>query len=1829
MKYIFLTFLLLSFNTKANESFKDYLIQTPNIESPKRGSLQGEYSKLGLESLKLSTGSYNFSLPITFPNKRGKMLWPYNVSYSPSFGLDYTGIGWSSQLYINRHRDIGKVDYLNDDLMTPWGQLVLGSDGYYYSKNVLSKVKAEILSDEVIVYLTDGRKLIFGNFDDNHNDRIQTGQTYKWYLREVSDLVGHKSYYHFLRETLSDQTYLSKIEYGGIGEDFQHEVIFNYVDTKVPMVTYSTGRSIKRNKRLSTINVYNKESSSFIPTYHYSFTYSENGNSPAYYLESIQKIFESGEKEPAVTYDYDSASDYLTSLSWRPQTGFEAILNDYHSQFTNRNAISFQDFNGDGKLDFEIGKDYKIFLNTDSGLTEMNLEEPTGDVSSWCKFPVVFSRKARKFFRPFGNKGDAYVFDLFEWGNGSVLDVCKLNGERKSLHTFPSFWKYGLKTIFADINGDTLPDIIHLGSNYYEVAINTSSNGVISFDHPSDKIMINLPTDVSGFWVNDINGDSFADIIIKGKSSIYIHHGDASGNFSVNYTPMRFYLPSGHSNSTNIEGRSVQFIDFNKDGIKDALIQGDGVVSLYINNGVNFVQKYIPGLFLGSHVYNNIISGDISGDGNFQLLTSTYSDDKLLSLDLERTSLGLMTSFNDGRGNTFSLSYDKSNPQLGILNRKTIVTELNKTTVGEGDTKFSLSYGNITSNYLTGSFLGFNEYNSANNNKSSSRTVLSYDERNRSRVIKTESFDLDNPDFVNFLENTYEQKDFNGIEYFYKSQVNSGSKNLDGSQVSSKTTQYTLDEANLCESNTTTFTDEKFLSTSKQYSEVLSAADHLACFVSRVNLDGDNFSYYLKLDRNDSAQVTDVYKNELKVQNITYGSNGLISTVTEAGKGTTNLNYDEHFRLNQSTSPEGVITQVSVFNNIFDTEEVIDESRNSTSYINNFRFDNFGRLSKSWHNLGSYSDINPQINYEYQFATNSAPGIIKEISRFNATDSSDSLLSTYFFTTGSGAELASATRADNNFVIAGLKSIDNANFKTATHRAHSVALGVDFLNYTMEDFNFLQNIVSSETKSALGRNRTSSQNTFENLHQDFSFEESAQNGQVTIKKTENGIISLSVSNISDSFGHEKGFIDQDGNLYQYAKDSLGRITDISLPSGDVLQVSYDLNYGLVESIYRSGYGSIRYFYDPTSLVVSKKEYRNTKGHLEHSTQFYYDSITRLISKIETVFNLDGSTKNSQLFEYLYDGNYFLSSTDSSQLGRLTAIRGDKFVKELSYFPDEKQRSIEITYDNSFKYFQNFQYFDQRDLKSMSYGIIDLSTDSLVFDKTLSYTYSEDTKLLETISQDLKGFISISYKDLLEIDTLTVNGTVTSVGVDTNTRKYTSLSNSRLNRSWSFDTRNLIDQMLVSDSTRNISKNYTYSNRAFLSSLSQLDSLDTDQNLEYSYDQDGLMTLFKSNGIEKELKAVGDHWNIANEIYNLDKFGRVISKNGRDFEYGATRRISKVKEDDQLLASYFYDEDNDPIFKLYSSGEKEFYVGDAIYSNNALINPIKIEGLNYVLGYFKNEVWYDVESDHINTLIKDSSDNINLATPYGERISRDTDDHKVLDFALKGYDEEIGSVRMGHRFYDPVAKRFLTPDSYFVENFNETVRSPVEGNLFSYAGNNPVINTDPTGDCFGLCTAAAIVGGTTAITSITAWITSRAAAKLNHEVRGTSQSSYNNTKNFIDQGAFGSKGHFTKLGAPGAKLAGAGTLNDVIGFVTGKNYLDSTLGKDGKVNTPTMSKADAGLGLLMAGQQKKFELMSGMKGLSNSGKSALEGIGNTYDAASKAMDTKNMYDSVSK
>lgn len=117
----------------------------------------------------------------------------------------------------------------------------------------------------------------------------------------------------------------------------------------------------------------------------------------------------------------------------------------------------------------------------------------------------------------------------------------------------------------------------------------------------------------------------------------------------------------------------------------------------------------------------------------------------------------------------------------------------------------------------------------------------------------------------------------------------------------------------------------------------------------------------------------------------------------------------------------------------------------------------------------------------------------------------------------------------------------------------------------------------------------------------------------------------------------------------------------------------------------------------------------------------------------------------------------------------------------------------------------------------------------------------------------------------------------------------------------------------------------------------------------------------------------------------------------------------------------------------------------------------------MVGYFKDGVFKETSQNHLNTYARDETGSYQESSPFGMRSDHTKEASKVFDYALKGYDADIGAVRMGQRFYDPDAKRFLTPDQEFLLQPEKIVESPIQGNLYSYVSKDPINKLDPDGD----------------------------------------------------------------------------------------------------------------------------------------------------------------------
>lgn len=84
---------------------------------------------------------------------------------------------------------------------------------------------------------------------------------------------------------------------------------------------------------------------------------------------------------------------------------------------------------------------------------------------------------------------------------------------------------------------------------------------------------------------------------------------------------------------------------------------------------------------------------------------------------------------------------------------------------------------------------------------------------------------------------------------------------------------------------------------------------------------------------------------------------------------------------------------------------------------------------------------------------------------------------------------------------------------------------------------------------------------------------------------------------------------------------------------------------------------------------------------------------------------------------------------------------------------------------------------------------------------------------------------------------------------------------------------------------------------------------------------------------------------------------------------------------------------------------------------------------------------------------------------------------MIDRGYTGHEHlyTVGLIHMNGRLYDPLLKRFLSPDNYVQDNTNTQ-----SYNRYGYVLNNPLLYIDPDGE-FAFVIVGAIIGGVVNLT----------------------------------------------------------------------------------------------------------------------------------------------------
>ena len=536
--------------------------------------------------------------------------------------------------------------------------------------------------------------------------------------------------------------------------------------------------------------------------------------------------------------------------------------------------------------------------------------------------------------------------------------------------------------------------------------------------------------------------------------------------------------------------------------------------------------------------------------------------------------------------------------------------------------------------------------------------------------------------------------------------------------------------------------------------------------------------------------------------------------------------------------------------------------------------------------------------------------------------------------------------------------------------------------------------------------------------------------------TENG--TFVQTQVSDAAGNLTAYWNEAGTAWGYVYDALGRLREVQLPDGKAHRVSFD-GHGRVSRVERQGIATIDYGYEPVTGLLAEKRFTGNTGILRRRITTSHDAIGRV--SVET--HEDVSTGETRSFSFSYDGG--------SQLGQLTGVTGQDFQKEMAYRADAKLESRVLTLAGGWRKLRTtFTYNEAGEAASQSTTVEDATGAVLVSSSTSDsfdpYGRLFSTELpgstLATFSYDPEGLLENAVLAGGNSLGLTYDG-LTRALIGTSQRSGTTVASvqRRLN------SRALVERDSISVGALTLERWYEH-----FQERSLMRSTDERAESRYTYSPSGVPTSIIENDVPVQVTT------------QPDDLGRTILRNDLVMTHGPDGQLAWATRGSAVW-TFSYDEAGQRLMKYTNGVPVAAYPEEGYLDASGLVQPVKIAGRT--VGLLVNGTFEPRSTDLLGSPIADLNGAPRIASPYGSRL---LDGHPAraaaLDYVEKGFDPDLGLVRMGVRDYDPELALFITPDPLFLENPDRCLQSPLECNLYAYARGNPIGCVDPGGTFCG-------------------------------------------------------------------------------------------------------------------------------------------------------------------
>jgi RHS repeat-associated protein len=784
-----------------------------------------------------------------------------------------------------------------------------------------------------------------------------------------------------------------------------------------------------------------------------------------------------------------------------------------------------------------------------------------------------------------------------------------------------------------------------------------------------------------------------------------------------------------------------------------------------------------------------------------------------------------------------------------------------------------------------------------------------------------------------------------------------------------------------------------------------------------------------------------------RVTEYTYETGGNPLSVKRVGDSrtldaTTSRTYDSSDNMVSETDPEGNTTQFT-----YDAMGNLLTRRDARSKVWTYSYDNMGRL------VSATDPLNHSASYEYDAVGNKTKEIDPE-----------GKVKTYEF--DGNKRLTKMTDASGN-VTQSFYNTDGKLIKQIDQEGRSITYEYDLDGRLMKTTDGNGNEIATEYNDAAGSSCTSCSGSSNGQGQPSrivypTFSKTYAYDSRGRKTQERDVLSdteaYSAQFAYDGAGYLISQTDKENRTTAYQYDELGRRVKVINPLMGVTEYTYD-NRDNVIALKDAKGNTTTFEYDRNNRLT--KETRP----LGQATTYQYDPVGNLIRKIDA---------KGQKTEYEYDDAgsltktiYFATVTDTTPVKTVT-FTYDRAGNLTTY--DDGTTSATFTYDDAYR----------KLLEAVNYG---------TFELTYSYSYHKNG-LKKSLTMPDGTTYDYTYDNNNQVSLISIPGvgSMTYNKYKWNMPETITLPGG-IRRDNTYDPVMQLKSLTVKGPVQNqlMSYNYEYS------PVGNVTAKKTEQGpYAYQYDEQYRLTGATNPVASNEsytYDAVGNRltssdmqgswsYNTNNELlgygnvsYDYDKNGNVIQKTDKAsttaLTYDVNNRLIQIRNPQSAIYNYYYDPFGKRLGKEVNGVRTHYF-----YSDEGLVAEYDASGKEIkAYGYAPSSAWttnplfqkiatnyYWYQNDHLGTpqKIVDASGKVAwsaTADAFGNTQIQVSEIENNLRFPGQYYDQETGLHYNYHRYYDPTAGRYLTPDPI-----------GMEGGLypFLYAEGNPVIRMDPFG-----------------------------------------------------------------------------------------------------------------------------------------------------------------------